>query len=164
MVLNGFAVFKGNNHLDRHGLVKVTMPKIEFNKETVNVAGILGDIKKGGIGNTKEYDLSIEFLNASEEHFDLLDPNGTLLTFRGQLQTISGTKAMKVVIKAEANGLELGDFETSKKMGTKLDVTTSYLYIEIDGEEVFEHDKDNNVFRVRGKDMLLQYKKDVGLI
>ena len=164
MVLNGFAVYKGNNQLDRLGIVKATMPKIEFNKETVTVAGILGDIKKGGIGNTKEYDVSIEFLNASKEHFDLLDPNGTLLTFRGQIQTTSGTKAMKVVIKAETNGLELGDFEASKKMGTKLEVTTPYLYIEIDGDEVFEHDKENMVYRVKGKDMLLKYKKDLGLI
>lgn len=164
MVLNGFAVYKGNNQLDRLGIVKATMPKIEFNKETVTVAGILGDIKKGAVGNTKEYDVSIEFLNASEEHFDLLDPNGTLLTFRGQIQTTSGTKAMKVVIKAETNGLELGDFEPSKKMGTKIEVTTPYLYIEIDGDEVFEHDKENMVYRVKGKDMLLRYKKDLGLI
>lgn len=164
MVVEDGAVYLGTSLFDRVGMAKTTLPKIEFNKETFTGYGIMGSIKKGAKGDVKEMTCSLEFMNMTQEHFDALDPYGKYITIRGSVQKGATTQAVKAVIFAEADSYDPGNLEKGKKMDTKLEVSTTYYYLEIDGEPQIEIDQINDVFKIKGVEKRLKVKQDVGLL
>jgi len=163
MVLAGFRVFLASMPLDPIGIAKVTLPKIELVAEGVSTSGTLGEVEEIAIGQTKAYKVEVEFENLESNEFDLMNPYGVDLIFRGSVQSRFGSRAIKVYIKGKSTSLDLGSFENGKKMGSKLEFTTPYLHIEINGKEVFEHDKENLVYKINGIDWLAKLKLDLAL-
>lgn len=140
------------------GTSKVTLPKLEFLTETVAGDAILGETEIIALGQTKTLKVQIELMNLEEKAFLLLDPKGVDLTFRGAKQTETGIQPVKVVVKGKLSNFELGDFETAKKMGTKLELITDYISIDINSVNRLELDKKNYVYKVNGIDMLTELK------
>lgn len=140
------------------GTSKVTLPKLEFLSETVTGDGILGETEVIALGQTKVIKIPIELTNLEEKAFLLLNPTGINLTFRGAKQMESRIQPIKVVVKGKLTSFELGDFETAKKMGSKVELITDYLSIDMDGVNVLELDKKNYVYKVNGVDMLAELK------
>lgn len=140
------------------GTSKVTLPKLDFITDTMTGDGILGEKEVVAVGQTKVIKVVIELTNLDERGFVLLNPKGVNLTFRGAKQGDLGVIPYKVCIKGKLTSMELGDFETAKKMGSKIEVVTDYLSVDINSINVLEIDKDNSVFKVNGVDMLAEFK------
>lgn len=156
MILQGFRAFiKDSLFL---GTSKVTLPKLEFITETASGDGILGETEIIAIGQTKTLKTTIELSNLEEEAFLLLASNSVDLTFRGGKQTKTGIQPIKVTTRGKLANFELGDFETAKKMGTKLELITDYISVDMDSVNKLELDKTNNVYKVNGVDKLAELK------
>lgn len=156
MILQAFRTFiEGVIFL---GTSKVTLPKLDFLTETETGDAILGETEVVALGQTKVIKVPIELSHLDEKGFALLNPKGVNLTFRGAKQGEFGVVPYKVCIKGKLTSMELGDFETAKKMGSKIEVITDYLSVDINGINVLELDKRNYVYKVNGIDMLAELK------
>ena len=54
---------------------------------------------------------------------------------------------------------EFGKLKAGSGMEVKITLTLLYILIELDGEPMVELDKLNEVFKIRGKDMLAEIKE-----
>lgn len=161
MVLIGMAVFDATRPLNPIGIANVTLPKIEWLTETMDVPG--GEIEIPILGKTKAYKLGIDFTSMQEDHFDLMNPLGVDLIIRGSGQSPLGSRSYKIVTHCFNTTNDLGKFEAGKKMDTKLEFTTHYLKIEVNGKERFEHDKVAQVCKINGIDYDAKVKADLCL-
>lgn len=161
MVLLGFAVFKATDPLNPIGIGNVTLSKIEALTETGNVPG--GEIEIPVLGQTKPYKIGIDFSSMQEDQFELMNPLGVDLIFRASAQSPLGSRKIKVVTHCFNTSNDLGKLDTGKKMDTKLEFTTHYLKIEVNGKVMFEHDKVSQVYIVNGIDYLAKLKADLCL-
>lgn len=160
-MINTYRVFKGDKQI---GNAKVELPKIELASEGHSEAGVLGEIEMAITGHTKPYKLKIDFTDLEVEQFELYDPKGIDLSFRGSRQNKDGTTTpIKAVTKAKMLVLDPGSLENAKKMGTAQEFTTEYYQLTVGSKVVFEHDKINMVYLVNGVDHLANIRKDIGL-
>ena len=64
-----------------------------------------------------------------------------------------------MVVRGRMSKFELGKFKAGSGMEVKITLTLLYILIELDGEPMVELDKLNEVFKIRGKDMLAEIKE-----
>ena len=166
-VLSNFLAYKGGKQLV--GTVNVELPKLDGLTETISGAGIAGEIEAVIKGQFKAMACSIETRTVTDESFNLLDPNGIDLTFRGNIQggdSSSGRvtdTGLKVRIKGTSKTFDQGKFEVGKPMGSKNEFAVSYYKVWYDNQEVLELDPANHIFIVNGVDHLADVRRNLGL-
>mgnify|MGYP003408181024 FL=1 len=165
--LTGFLAYKYGKQLI--GTVNVELPKLEQLTETIQGAGIAGEIEAVIKGQFKAMSATIETRTVTDDSFSLLDPNGIDLTFRGNIQAGDSSTgrltdtALKVRIKAQSKVFDIGKLEAGKAMGTKNEFSVSYYKVWFDNEEHLEVDIPNYIFKIGGIDYLAGVRKNLGL-
>ncbi len=143
---------------------EIALPELTGITEAVSGAGVLGEYNTAAIGHFSDMEIEIPFINYCAGMFNLADfSSDKNLTLRGAMQERnSATGALEPVglrisMRGNVTSYTMGTLKaaTGAKPSVKLSLT--YYLIVYDGEEVFELDKVNGVYKVNGKDVLGQY-------
>jgi len=161
-----------NVYLDGNKLVgisdEVTLPDFEALTETLSGAGILGEIDEPLLGHFKASEMEIPFRTLNEHMFRLASMSKALnLTLRASTQTIdtgninTGAMPSRIVIKGKNKAITGGKLKQGEGTGSSIKVEITYILIEVDGVKMFELDKLNFVYKVKGVDLLAAIRKQV---
>lgn len=90
------------------------------------------------------------------------------IMLRGSLQTFSGTTVVSsepyvCTLIVSPQDYPLGNFKQNDNVELENNFTCYAVKLEIGGEKLYEIDVENNVFFAGGRDILAQYRKDIGM-
>ncbi|MCM3129016.1 phage major tail tube protein [Paenibacillus provencensis] len=166
--LAGLAVFlEGLNQQVATG--DVTLPTLTPMTDTVNGAGILGDVEVPSSGHYSSMQVGIAWKTINKDVFKLVSSQMKGLEIRGAFKEfdntrgVTVTKAIKIVVRGFGKGVELGTLVQNAASNTSNTIEVTYIKIFIDGTSVFELDKFNYVSRVNGEDDMADIRKALGL-
>ena len=161
-----------NVYLDGNKLVgisdEVTLPDFEALTETLSGAGILGEIDEPLLGHFKASEMEIPFRTLNEHMFRLASMSKALnLTLRASTQTIdtgninTGAMPSRIVIKGKNKAITGGKLKQGEGTGSSIKVEITYILIEVDKTPMFELDKLNFVYKVKGVDLMKTIREQV---
>ena len=144
---------------------EVELPELEAITDTVEAAGILGEVEDPVTGQFASAKIKIPFSNLYEDIFNLMDTtNPPQLTLRGSMQVMNSATGgtdyvpVKIVVRGKATTSSLGKFVKRKKGEPEIELEILYLKVMINNKTTLELDKLNSVFAVNGKDMLAKVR------
>ena len=144
---------------------EVELPELEAITDTVEAAGILGEVEDPVTGQFASANIKIPFSNLYEDIFNLMDTtNPPQLTLRGSMQVMNSATGgtdyvpVKIVVRGKATTSSLGKFVKGKKGEPEIELEILYLKVMINNKTTLELDKLNSVFAVNGKDMLAKVR------
>jgi P2 family phage contractile tail tube protein len=79
-----------------------------------------------------------------------------------QQQGVVKTRTLKVEIKGFFKEWDSGKFKKADSSEAEATISCVYYKLEIDGQDVIEVDAINNIYKVKGKDILQDYKTAIG--
>lgn len=165
-LLNAYNVYLKGKVLGVSG--EVELPELEALNETIEAAGVLGEIEVPATGHFGSTKVKIPFAILHEDVAKLMNTTAALeLTLRGSMQYMdkktSATKdiPVKVVIRGKATTSTLGTFAKGKKGEPEIEVETFYLKVDVNGSNVLELDKLNFKYKVNGVDLLAKIRKNI---
>ena len=106
----------------------------------------------------------VQFNTLYSSATDMLSPLSNVnLTFRAAQQVYDKTggydfKGLRVVEMGRVKKFKPGKIEKGESMEATVTLELTYIMIEVDGEQLVEIDKLNNVYKVRGQDMLAKVR------
>ncbi|WNF36407.1 phage major tail tube protein [Bacillaceae bacterium IKA-2] len=143
---------------------EVTLPNFEAVTETISGAGIAGEFESATPGHFGSQTIEITFRTMMDKSFSLMKNRGRSIVFRGAQQIYdtavgrSVAKKVKVTLRGQPKGLELGKMAVGQPTDTKNTLEILYIKIEVDDRVMLEFDKLNFVFIVDGEDILGQIR------
>ena len=161
-----------NVYLDGNKLVgisdEVTLPDFEALTETLSGAGILGEIDEPLLGHFKASEMEIPFRTLEEHMFRLASMSKALnLTLRASTQTIdtgninTGAMPSRIVVKGKNKAITGGKLKQGEGTGSSIKIEVTYILIEVDKTPMFELDKLNFVYKVKGVDLMKTIREQV---
>ena len=160
-VINNYNVYdeRANKLIGISG--EVELPELEAITDTVEAAGILGEIEDPVTGQFASAKIKIPFSNLYEDIFNLMDTTRPpQLTLRGSMQVVdSSTGAtdyapVKIVVRGKATTSSLGKLVKGKKGEPEIELEILYIKVMVNNRTTLELDKLNFKFAINGKDML----------
>ena len=140
---------------------EVELPELEAITDTIEAAGVLGEVEDAVTGQFSSAKIKIPFSNLFTDLFSLMDTTKPpQLTLRGSMQVMnSGTGGtdyipVKIVVRGKATTSSLGKFSKGKKGEPKIEMEILYLKVMINNKTTLELDKLNFKFILNGRDML----------
>lgn len=162
--INNYNVYNAGKRLMGMG-DEVSLPKFESSKETVSGAGVLGEFDDPTVGYFSNMEMGIPFRVLDEDAVEMLDQTKSVkLELRGAQQTVNSEgdtefRAMRVVVRGKTADFEPGKVKVANGMDTSVSLTITYILIELEGKPMVELDKLNEVFKIRGVDILAKIKE-----
>lgn len=158
-----------NVYNEAHRLIgmsgEVELPELESITDTLEGAGVLGEIDIPVTGQFSSMKVKIKFTVLQEDLFDLMDTTKALqLTLRGSMQGLnpdtSGTDyyPVKIVLRGKASNTSLGKMENGKKGEPEVELELLYIKVIINNKTRLELDKLNFKFVLNGVDMLAKIR------
>lgn len=150
-------------------LVDVELPDIQFMSETINGAGIAGEIESPTLGHFQNFEIGLNFRTLIDKNFKMFSQKQYALEFRAATQSTDMNSGkitpgkLKVSTRVVPKSLGLGKLEVGKPTGSNQKFTCHYLKIEVDNEIVLEIDKINMIFNVDGEDLLAAVREALGM-
>lgn len=150
------------------GVVDVELPNFEPLTETIKGAGINGESAAPVIGHFGSQTTKLTWRTLSVEATKLAEPKVHTLDFQGNQQLFDPLKGyvnQEVVVKTRCVPLNFtpGKFAVASATETANEFEVHYIKILIDGKATIEFDKFNSVYKVNGKDMMEEVRKNLGL-
>lgn len=156
-VINNCIVRKNGDILV--GIASCTLPEVVKKMETLTGAGLGGDIEIPIEGQFEAMSASIKFTNICKGMI-LEDGKVMEINIKAALQEADtethetgATVRMSASMKGRVKSLKPGDVAPGTKAEAEIEMTVTYYKLEIDGKELFEIDKFNNIARINGKDL-----------
>jgi hypothetical protein len=162
--INKYNVYNSGNRLLGMG-DEVTLPTFESSGDTVSGAGVLGEFDDPTVGYFSNMEMEIPFRVLDEEAVDMLDQTKAVqLELRGAQQTTDSEgdiefRQMRVVVRGRMANFDPGKVKAANGMDTAVTLTVLYILIELEGEAMVELDKINEVYKIRGVDVLATIKE-----
>lgn len=162
--INKYNVYNAGNRLLGMG-DEVSLPGFEAASETVSGAGVLGEFDDPTVGYFSNMEMEIPFRVLDEEAVDMLDQTRAVhLELRGGQQTTEADgdiefRPMRVVVRGRMASFEPGKLKAGNGMDTSVKLTILYILIEVEDQPMVELDKLNEVFKVRGVDVLAKIRE-----
>lgn len=139
----------------------VELPDFEAITETIEGAGVLGEIEATATGQFSSMIIKIPFSVLYEDMFTLVNSaTGVNVTLRGSAQFMDPTTGItdhypvKVVVRGKCKKYSLGKMTKGKKMDPSVELEILYIKIDINNKPVVELDKVNFKYAVNGVDLL----------
>lgn len=163
-VVNSYNVYKEANKLiGMSG--EIELPELEAITDTLEGAGVLGEIDIPVTGQFSSIKIKIKFTVLQEDLFDLMDTTDpTQLTLRGAMQGLDQNTSraeyypVKIVLRGKATTTSLGKLEKGKKGEPEIELEVLYIKILINNKTRLELDKLNSKFVLNGVDMLAKIR------
>ena len=151
------------------GMVDVELPDIQYMSETLNGAGIGGEIDSPTLGHFQAMEIGLNFRTLIDENFINFSQRQYALEFRAATQSTDMNSGkitpgkLKVSTRVVPKSLGLGKLEVGKPSGSNQKFACHYLKVEIDNKTVLEIDKINMIFNVNGEDLLAEVRDALGI-
>lgn len=164
-VLNNFNSY-GSGHKYVGVSSEVTLPNFEYLTETIDGAGIAGEIEEAIEGAFGSLETETTFQNISQEYFDFITETGQI-TYRGSMQVLNTAtqtndyESIVVVTKGKVKSFDLGSLKKGGKGEPKAVREITYIKITIGGSAVLELDKYNMVWKLNGVDKLQKVRSQI---
>ena len=155
---------------DLLGLATLEMPQIQYITETLNGAGIAGEIESPVIGLTQSMTCKMSFTSATSNVFDSL--NWTLqplfecysaLQYVDESTGIRDSVPYRINMIGRPKSMSLGSLEQGKKHSNEEELELTRLEVLLDGKEKLLIDKLQFTHRVNGVDLLQSVRVQMGL-
>ena len=157
--INEYNVYQKGNRMI--GVVPdVELPGIKMKTSTVIGAGMLGELDSPAIGQFESMTQELKFNVLYSSAIDMLSPLEAVdLTFRASQQVYDKNggyafKGLRIVEQGRVKEFKPGKLVRANGMEATVILEVTYILFEVDGEPMLEIDKLNQVYKVRGKDML----------
>lgn len=151
------------------GAGSCTLPEINKKVEELSGAGIGGSVEIPIEGQYDAMTANIKFTNICEGII-LEDGKVMEINIKAALQEIDTEthetgviKTMSASIKGKVKSLKPGDIAPGTKAESEIEMTVTYYKLEIDGKELYEIDKFNNISRINGTDLAASIKSALDL-
>ena len=165
-VINAYNVYLSGRLLGVSG--EVELPELEAMTETIEAAGVLGEIDTPATGHYGSAKMKIPCAILHEDVFKLIDTTKALeITLRGSEQFMDRKTGntddipVKIVVRGKATTNTLGTFAKGKKGEPEIELEVLYIKIVINGSDQFELDKLNFKCIVNGKDLMAKIRKNI---
>lgn len=165
-VINAYNVYLSGKVLGVSG--EVELPELEAMTETIEAAGVLGEIETPATGHYGSTKIKIPFAILHEDVVSLMDTTKALeLTLRGSEQFMDRKTGntedipVKIVVRGKSTTNTLGTFAKGKKGEPEIEIECFYIKIVINGDDKFELDKLNFKCIVNGKDLMAKIRKNI---
>ena len=166
-VLNHFNIYKdGSKLVGISG--EVELPELEALTDTIEGAGIIGEIEDPVTGQFSSTSITIPFATLYESIFSICSTAKPAdLTIRGSMQCMDPTTGttdyypVKVVVRGKAKKITPGKLEKGKKMEAEVELEVFYIKIMVNNKTCLELDKLNFKYVLNGTDMLAKIRKQV---
>lgn len=139
---------------------EVTLPDFKEKSESLDLAGVGGDIDSPSIGSFESVTMEIPFSNISSDMLKLVADDSKAIILRSaqeELDTGSLTRSMigrTITVKGMTKETDFGKLKKGGYGEPKVVKEVVYYKDEYNGSTLVEIDKFNNVYNVNGKDML----------
>ena len=140
---------------------EVELPELEAITDTIEAAGVLGEVEDAVTGQFSSAKIKIPFSNLFTDLFSLMDTTKPpQLTLRGSMQVMNSATGgtdyvpVKIVVRGKATTSSLGKLSKGKKGEPEIEMEVLYLKVIINNKTTLELDKLNFKFILNGKDML----------
>lgn len=146
----------------------VTLPKLSRKLESWRGAGMDGpakvDLGMGDDGIQLEFALGGIDLTVLKQ-FGAVSANGIGLRFAGSYQQddTGDTVAVEVVVRGRHEEIDMGESKPGEDTEHKIVTACTYYKLTVDGEEIIEIDTMGMIYKVDGKDMMEEHRKNIGL-
>lgn len=161
-----------NVYIDGHKLIgvsgEVSLPELSAITETVDGAGILGELEAPATGQFSSSEIEIPFTVLHEDVFKTIDTTVPVtLTLRGSMQCIDPATGetdyypIKIVVRGKAKTTALGVLTKGKKGEPTVTLEIYYIKVDINNNTGLELDKLNFRFVVNGEDKLAKIRRQV---
>lgn len=146
----------------------VTPPKLTRKFEAWRGAGMDGiakvDMGMGDDGLQLEWALGGIDLTVLKQ-YGAVSANGIGLRFAGSYQQddTADTIAVEVVVRGRHEEIDMGESKPGEDTEHKITTACTYYKLTVDGQEIHEIDTIGMIFKVDGKDMLEEHRKNIGL-
>lgn len=139
----------------------VELPDFESLTETIDGAGVLGEIEAPATGQFSSMTIKIPFSVLYTDMYTLVNSaSGANLTLRGSAQfmdPVTGVTShypVKVVVRGKCKKHSGGKMTKGKKMDASVELEILYIKIDVNNESMVELDKANFKYVVNGVDLL----------
>lgn len=145
---------------------ETTLPEFEYLTETLEGAGIAGNIEEAVEGCFDSLESETSFQNIGEEFFHFLANTG-IVTQRGSMQVLNTAtqtndfESVVVTTKGRVKSFELGTLKRGGKGEPKIVRELTYVKVMIGGQNVLELDKFNMIWKVNGVDRLEKVRSQI---
>jgi len=167
-LLNAYNVYLGeqNDLLGVSG--EVELPEMEALTETIEAAGVLGELEAPATGHFSSSKIKIPFAILHEDVFKLIDTTQILkITLRGSEQFMNRQTGatedipVKVVVQGKSTTNTLGTFAKGKKGEPEIELEVYYLKVDVNDSTALELDKLNFKYLVNGKDLMEKIRANI---
>ena len=137
--------------------------------ETISGAGIAGEIESTTTGHLQAMTLGLNFRTLVDKNYNMLEQRAYALELKAGLQSSNQSNGKlvngkyRIMIKGYPKGFTQGKLSVGKPTDSKQEFSVNYMKVEYDGEEVFEVDKTNMIFKVKGTDYLTETRAAMGM-
>lgn len=146
---------------------EVNLPEFAAKTQTIEGAGIQGEFDEPIIGQFSSMEMEIPFRVLDTNALDLLDQEEAVdLMLRGDIQRSRGDNMrinhgrIRIAIRGRVKQFAPGKVKMAEQMDASVTVEIVYIMIELDGVNRVELDKLNCVYKVNGKDLLEQVRRN----
>ena len=144
---------------------EVELPSLEAITDTIEAAGILGEVEDPVTGQFSSIKIKIPFSNLYTDQFNLMDTtNPPQLTLRGSMQVMNSATGgtdyvpVKIVTRGKSTTSSMGKLSKGKKGEPEIEMEVLYLKVMINNKITLELDKLNFKYVLNGKDMLAKIR------
>ncbi|NSD63433.1 phage major tail tube protein [Fusicatenibacter saccharivorans] len=144
---------------------EVELPSLEAITDTIEAAGILGEVEDPVTGQFSSMKIKIPFSNLYTDQFNLMDTtNPPQLTLRGSMQVMNSATGgtdyvpVKIVTRGKSTTSSMGKLSKGKKGEPEIEMEVLYLKVMINNKITLELDKLNFKYVLNGKDMLAKIR------
>ncbi len=165
-VINLFNVYDGGNRLQ--GVTgEVTLTQLQAITAEVSGAGIMGTYNTAVVGMFQSLSQEIPFRMVNKEFFNLMNASQQAeLVLRTSIQNVNkdtggtlSSSGMRMVLRGRPTSANFGTLKQADLMNASVTLELTYILIEIGGETMLELDKLNSVYKVNGKDLMADIRK-----
>lgn len=165
-VINNFNVYNDANRVvGTTG--EINLAEIQAITATVSGAGILGEYNTAVIGMFQSMAQEIPFRMVDKDYFGMLNTGEqSKIVLRSSVQqrnretggTLS-TQAMRLVYRGHPTAAKFGTVKQGDMMNASITLELTYILVEIGGMVMMELDKLNSIYKVNGKDLMADIRK-----
>ncbi|WP_438770052.1 phage major tail tube protein [Brevibacillus sp. JB24b] len=166
-IVNDYSVYlNGNEYL---GAADVDLPDLESMTETINGAGLNGDLDIPILGHYGSMTVTINWRVLENANFKLTRPEVHHLDFRSSIQVINKQTGkfdqvpLKVTIRGIPKNTTLGSFAVGSTMDNSNELEVVYIKILHNGETKLEIDKFNSICVIDGTDFFAKIRANLGM-
>lgn len=151
------------------GQVDITLPKFTPKTDSINGAGIAGEMNFPSSAMLENMEFVIKWRTINEDAVVMNEPRAHLLTFRGAqriydaAQGIMRAQAVIVDVRGVPTETDLGKFAQASETESQTTMALDYIKLRVDGNEMIEFDRFNYIYKVNGTDFLADYRAALGI-